>query len=219
MSACPLPPGWEARRDRTGRVYFVNHGNRETSWVDPRPLPDGWEQRVDQKTRRKYFANHLMKITQWHDPRPEPIIGVAVPSELQDDFKKMLIQRNKKFGHADRKWYKDVLKMALLNDVLTPDEDSLLAQVRHKLEITDDEHKQILASQGLTEADLKAKRKDQEGGKECVVCLDGPANHVLLDCMHICLCADCAKSLGSQPASKRCCPKCRKIFSRVHQVY
>lgn len=33
---------WEARQDRTGRTYFVNHNNKSTQWEDPRPLPPGW---------------------------------------------------------------------------------------------------------------------------------------------------------------------------------
>ena len=37
----PLPEGWEQRDDpRTGRIYYVNHVTKETSWtlpVHPRP--------------------------------------------------------------------------------------------------------------------------------------------------------------------------------------
>ena len=31
-----LPPGWEKRTDKSGRVYFVNHSTRSTQWEDPR---------------------------------------------------------------------------------------------------------------------------------------------------------------------------------------
>ncbi|KAL2088843.1 hypothetical protein ACEWY4_015742 [Coilia grayii] len=30
-----LPPGWEEKRDSKGRVYYVNHNNRTTSWTRP----------------------------------------------------------------------------------------------------------------------------------------------------------------------------------------
>ncbi|KAJ7600618.1 hypothetical protein C8J56DRAFT_1010453 [Mycena floridula] len=32
----PLPSGWEMRLTSTGRVYFVDHNTRTTSWEDPR---------------------------------------------------------------------------------------------------------------------------------------------------------------------------------------
>ena len=32
----PLPPGWVANLAPSGRVYFTNFGNRQTTWTDPR---------------------------------------------------------------------------------------------------------------------------------------------------------------------------------------
>ena len=31
----PLPPGWEEKRDATGRRYYVNHSTRSTQWERP----------------------------------------------------------------------------------------------------------------------------------------------------------------------------------------
>ena len=36
----PLPSGWEMRLTSTGRVYFVDHNTRTTSWDDPRLPPN-----------------------------------------------------------------------------------------------------------------------------------------------------------------------------------
>jgi len=33
----PLPPGWEEKRDASGRRYYVNHNTRSTQWERPRP--------------------------------------------------------------------------------------------------------------------------------------------------------------------------------------
>uniref|UniRef100_A0A672MKJ1 E3 ubiquitin-protein ligase n=1 Tax=Sinocyclocheilus grahami TaxID=75366 RepID=A0A672MKJ1_SINGR len=30
-----LPPGWEERKDNKGRMYYVNHNNRSTTWTRP----------------------------------------------------------------------------------------------------------------------------------------------------------------------------------------
>ena len=35
-SELPLPAGWEEARDFDGRVFFIDHNTRQTSWIDPR---------------------------------------------------------------------------------------------------------------------------------------------------------------------------------------
>ena len=37
----PLPQGWEERKDRNGRSYYVDHTTRTTTWERPQPLPPG----------------------------------------------------------------------------------------------------------------------------------------------------------------------------------
>lgn len=38
----PLPEGWEEARDFDGKVYYIDHTSRTTSWIDPR---DRWDPR------------------------------------------------------------------------------------------------------------------------------------------------------------------------------
>uniref|UniRef100_A0A1I8AKU0 E3 ubiquitin-protein ligase n=2 Tax=Steinernema glaseri TaxID=37863 RepID=A0A1I8AKU0_9BILA len=35
-----LPPGWEARVDRHGRVFYLDHANKRTTWEPPSPTGD-----------------------------------------------------------------------------------------------------------------------------------------------------------------------------------
>ena len=35
-SEIPLPQGWELGRDYDGKVYFIDHNSKKTTWVDPR---------------------------------------------------------------------------------------------------------------------------------------------------------------------------------------
>ena len=77
-SSSALPAGFEARQDRTGRLYFVNHNTKSTQWEDPRPLPLGWEVKFDERLKRKYFVDHNTQSTHWQDPRPPVIISRAV---------------------------------------------------------------------------------------------------------------------------------------------
>lgn len=99
----PLPSGWEQRVDPYGRVYFVDHNTRTTSWEDPRlkqtapqpsgpstsgvslggsqqnqrwNLPSGWEARL-------LFIDHNTKTTTTRDPRLNFYSGAGpLPSSL-----------------------------------------------------------------------------------------------------------------------------------------
>lgn len=46
----PLPSGWEMRLTSTGRVYFVDHNTRTTSWDDPR-IPSNVDDNAPQYKR------------------------------------------------------------------------------------------------------------------------------------------------------------------------
>lgn len=35
----PLPDGWEEARDYDGKVFYIDHNTKQTSWIDPR---DRW---------------------------------------------------------------------------------------------------------------------------------------------------------------------------------
>lgn len=101
-----LPNGWSMQVAPNGRVFFIDHTHKTTTWVDPRtgqpshvprknnipnrpkntyvddlgPLPDGWEERVH-SDGRIFFIDHNKKTTQWEDPRLNNpnIAGQAVP--------------------------------------------------------------------------------------------------------------------------------------------
>lgn len=81
----PLPHGWEEARDFDGKVYFIDHINQCTSWIDPRDrqtkpltfadcigdeLPIGWEEAYDPVVG-PYYVDHNTKKTQLEDPRAQ----------------------------------------------------------------------------------------------------------------------------------------------------
>ena len=50
--------------------------------------------------------------------------------------------------------------------------------------------------------------------RKCVVCLEEKANHIIMPCAHLCVCADCAMRVEDK------CPVCRRPFSgRAVRVY
>lgn len=83
----PLPPGWESKKTPGGRVFFIDHINKNTTFIDPRTgepspqpgeikrtfkvfrtLPDGWEENTT-PSGRVFFVDHANKVTTWTDPR------------------------------------------------------------------------------------------------------------------------------------------------------
>uniref|UniRef100_A0A8C1T5J3 E3 ubiquitin-protein ligase n=1 Tax=Cyprinus carpio TaxID=7962 RepID=A0A8C1T5J3_CYPCA len=63
-------PGWEQRILPHGRVYYVDHNTKTTTWE--RPLPPGWEKRVDQRGRF-YYVDHNTRTTTWQRPTAESV--------------------------------------------------------------------------------------------------------------------------------------------------
>ncbi|KAI8342036.1 E3 ubiquitin-protein ligase RSP5 [Chlamydoabsidia padenii] len=65
----PLPSGWEMRLTSTGRVYFVDHNTKTTTWDDPR-LPSSLDQNVPQYKRD--FRRKLIYFRSQPSLRPVP---------------------------------------------------------------------------------------------------------------------------------------------------
>jgi len=98
-----LPPNWEQRFTPEGRIYFVDHIRKITTWDDPRttpnrnnqntvitrPLPSGWEMRRNEKGRI-YFVDHNNKITTWDDPRVLSEFDVGT-EKYKIDYRRKLI--------------------------------------------------------------------------------------------------------------------------------
>ncbi|ORZ06051.1 E3 ubiquitin-protein ligase RSP5 [Absidia repens] len=65
----PLPSGWEMRLTSTGRVYFVDHNTKTTTWDDPR-LPSSLDRNVPQYKRD--FRRKLIYFRSQPALRPVP---------------------------------------------------------------------------------------------------------------------------------------------------
>ncbi len=69
----------------------------------------------------------------------------------------------------------------------------------------------VRCSRGAAHSFEKKEKRDTE----CVVCLDKPKDHVVMPCMHMCLCEDCAKDFGA----KNNCPMCSKKVRKVMRIF
>ncbi|KAJ8360482.1 hypothetical protein SKAU_G00170070 [Synaphobranchus kaupii] len=77
----PLPKNWEMAYTQTGMVYFIDHNNKTTTWLDPRlakkakppekcedgELPYGWEQ-IEDPQYGTYYVDHINQKTQFENP-------------------------------------------------------------------------------------------------------------------------------------------------------
>uniref|UniRef100_A0A3Q1GB81 E3 ubiquitin-protein ligase n=2 Tax=Acanthochromis polyacanthus TaxID=80966 RepID=A0A3Q1GB81_9TELE len=92
----PLPPGWEQRVDQNGRVYFVDHVEKRTTWERPEPLPPGWERRVDQMGR-VYFVDHITRTTTWQRPTMETVRNYEQWQHQRSQLQGAMQQFNQRF--------------------------------------------------------------------------------------------------------------------------
>ncbi|KAH6707897.1 hypothetical protein BKA61DRAFT_739150 [Leptodontidium sp. MPI-SDFR-AT-0119] len=66
-----LPPGWTSAFDPDGRIFYMNHTTRTSSWsrpeIKPSVLPPGWEERTTPDGKVYYF-NSVNQLTTWERP-------------------------------------------------------------------------------------------------------------------------------------------------------
>ncbi|XP_054722782.1 FERM and PDZ domain-containing protein 4-like [Uloborus diversus] len=70
-----LRKGWTAHLSPEGRIYYMNHETRISSWLPPveswdsggSQLPFGWEEALD-KDGKTYYINHTCKTTSYERP-------------------------------------------------------------------------------------------------------------------------------------------------------
>ncbi|XP_077385469.1 E3 ubiquitin-protein ligase Itchy isoform X2 [Festucalex cinctus] len=96
ISSGPLPHGWEQRVDQNGRMYFVDHVEKRTTWERPESLPTGWERRVD-PMGRVYFVDHITRTTTWQRPTQESVRNYEEWQHQRSQLQGAMQQFNQRF--------------------------------------------------------------------------------------------------------------------------
>ncbi|KAM9800707.1 itchy E3 ubiquitin protein ligase a isoform X1 [Syngnathus typhle] len=96
MSSGPLPQGWEQRMTQNGRMYFVDHIEKRTTWERPESLPSGWERRVD-PMGRVYFVDHITRTTTWQRPTQESVRNYEEWQHQRSQLQGAMQQFNQRF--------------------------------------------------------------------------------------------------------------------------
>lgn len=115
--------------------------------------------------------------------------------------------------------YKEFIKGLIADETISIVEYEQLKLYRDKKKISMSDHLLVLSELGLTNEKFESMKKFEVGAKrenECVVCLDKPKSHVILPCMHLCLCDDCAVSWVKKNAK---CPICSKKLTQILRIF
>uniref|UniRef100_A0A4W6EBM9 E3 ubiquitin-protein ligase n=1 Tax=Lates calcarifer TaxID=8187 RepID=A0A4W6EBM9_LATCA len=87
---------WEQRVDQNGRVYYVDHIEKRTTWERPEPLPTGWERRVD-PMGRVYYVDHITRTTTWQRPTQESVRNYEEWQHQRSQLQGAMQQFNQRF--------------------------------------------------------------------------------------------------------------------------
>uniref|UniRef100_A0A8C7RBW1 E3 ubiquitin-protein ligase n=1 Tax=Oncorhynchus mykiss TaxID=8022 RepID=A0A8C7RBW1_ONCMY len=90
------PGCWEQRVDQNGRMYYVDHIEKRTSWNRPDSLPSGWERRVD-PMGRVYFVDHISRTTTWQRPTQESVRNFEEWQHQRSQLQGAMQQFNQRF--------------------------------------------------------------------------------------------------------------------------
>jgi len=164
------------RLSRVGAAKTGPHRRAACVWTDV------------QKTKRRYYVNHQAKSTSWTDPRPAIGLPALRPAGAAAGAAGGRIGSSSGVGgaaapaasaydgsqSADLSWYRDMLRMALADKSITPDEDEMLAAARARMHISDSDHQKILRECGWEPADFARVRKE-DPYREC--CTDTQGEH------------------------------------------
>jgi uncharacterized protein YbdZ (MbtH family) len=90
-----LPFGWEIRKDRDGKKYYLDHLTQTTTWEKPRALPEGWEERVSEEGK-KWYIDHNTETTHWRLPTRLP---EGWEERITEEGKRWYIDHNTETTH------------------------------------------------------------------------------------------------------------------------
>mmetsp|Transcript_35566 Transcript_35566/g.111263 ORF Transcript_35566/g.111263 Transcript_35566/m.111263 type:complete len:352 (-) Transcript_35566:1776-2831(-) len=80
----PLPPGWEERVHASGRVYYVNHNDKTTTWDRPRPQPAFSSSKDAQNAVKGFVESYNMKLkTKFGSMQSESSAGKSLSDILR----------------------------------------------------------------------------------------------------------------------------------------
>lgn len=94
-SELPLPAGWEEARDYDGRVFYIDHNTRQTSWIDPRD-------RSERLGKRLPLEAQAIGVLGAHSSPPLPFLpGAPSPDPALDSHSGavILVGRKERFQH------------------------------------------------------------------------------------------------------------------------
>jgi len=184
--------------------------------------PNTWES-MQMPKRFKAMLMEIVRIARTKELSKE--------EEVKDHIRKLEYQNRVDTLRTKRELYKAIVEIAIADEVLTSDELKKIEDVRLKQGLSSYDHDLVLSELKITKqqyhqftqnqlatAGAEKKKEDVANLMTCVVCRDARSDHVLIPCMHLCLCGDCAPFYKAQQRGLNC-PKCRTSVTDVLKVF
>uniref|UniRef100_A0A8C8AZU6 HECT-type E3 ubiquitin transferase n=1 Tax=Otus sunia TaxID=257818 RepID=A0A8C8AZU6_9STRI len=89
--------------DQHGRVYYVDHVEKRTTWDRPEPLPPSWERRVD-NMGRIYYVDHFTRTTTWQRPTLESVRNYEQWQLQRSQLQGAMQQFNQRFIYGNKEF-------------------------------------------------------------------------------------------------------------------
>mmetsp|Transcript_26739 Transcript_26739/g.64795 ORF Transcript_26739/g.64795 Transcript_26739/m.64795 type:complete len:778 (-) Transcript_26739:324-2657(-) len=187
--------------------------------------PETWEA-LSMPKRFKAMLQEIVRIAR------EKAKKFSSEEKEKDNLRRLAHENRFATKRARLDMYKSIIEMAVEDEVLTKTELEKISQVRLKHKLTLKDHELVLKEIGLSKQQYaqftqnqlpsaakgtESKQSQQSDLMQCIVCLDARCDHVILPCMHMCLCGDCAPFYKEQQGLK--CPKCRQSVKSVVKVF
>jgi hypothetical protein len=121
-------------------------------------------------------------------------------------------------SNLNRIVYKEYIRGMIADETITVQDTQQLQRYRVEKQISQQEHDQIIKELNLTAQKFDDMKKFKpKGENECIVCLDKIKDHVIFNCMHLCLCEGCATQFTTSKSSK--CPVCSKKITKIMKIF
>jgi len=149
-------------------------------------------------------------------------------ARLQDNIKEEQMKRQKlektleqKIKFTELQSYREYIRGLIVDGVIDNAELVQLENYRRERGITELQHATVLRDLNLSAEQFKALIPDTSESTsnemECTICMENRKDHIVMDCMHICVCEKCAEDVLKEPHPK--CPLCSGQIREIRKTF
>jgi hypothetical protein len=147
---------------------------------------------------------------------------------LQDTIKEEQIKRQtleksleQKIKFTELQSYREYIRGLIVDGVIDNAELVQLENYRRERGITELQHATVLRDLNISAEQFKALIPDTSESTsnemECTICMENRKDHMVMDCMHLCVCEKCAEDVLKEAHPK--CPLCSGQIREIRKIF